>query len=921
MNKVELFVNGVQVDVKTDFSLRMNRQVADPSRIDGGSVEYSFQFNLPASPVNNKVFGFANALPVQGKFMKRYDAEVYALGSKVFNGDLTLTSYDAVEKEYTCNLVSIKVNTVDDIFGDMTLHDLEWYIPYNGSSTINTTNANASSEVYFPLVAYGVFEKDPIFSDEVADDYTDRLILDDSVRWYHETFYPSMNVLSLVRRLFEQKGYTLQGDILDDEVMKNIYTSVSLASDQPLDYNYGNPKLGSVDLSLDWCNKINNLDWAPRIIQELNYKYCMEVPYPARANLRNFSGQMPYQFDEIGIYNLFGDGATVTENSDTYMFDPGEQCIVIPADGFYKIDLEVTATLDTTFNSGKIKGLMKHWVLGTYPTVEEEEEEFNVGLNEITPIEIQLVKNVLNDENEIELIKGEHNRDWVEPATSGNRTNRDYDTCYPHEMLCWSRNPTSVNPPANSVNNVGSVRQGASYDMGYFPKSGEIFAYDPWVSENFICGFSTYLGPTMSVQKNNGSWYRGQKDYIQSLYKNTGYRFLSGATYTPTSKNANEYPDAPSSSVSVSGNTLTGHLYCSVWLNKNDVLTLNCIHRNYNLDTTMSTTNRNMYVTNVHADIKIDAFTPRDYSFVVTREMGYLSPTQFDSDLRLGNFLSRERTAADFVNNFIKEFNLNYRQSGKVVELNRSKVDVSTNGKAVIDIDGRCSAKRAKWQKADYAREIGVKYTDETDSWGYWLTVPSDKQNEYNWKEFGDRGYDIITVNPDSTTTNIITTDTAMTYYDTFTLKDTRGETPLIMPVIGDYSVLAPGANYGDAMKKDCLDKKMRYWFRQATSTGENVQLASTTETVNLYLPTDNYIGVQMNYKNTNGSLLRKYFNTDMNIMNDEVEVDLRLTPNEFVMLSNGANVKFDDCLYRVLEIQGFDPSAKNEATLSLMRL
>ena len=914
MNKLELYIDGVQVDVPTTFSLRMNRTVSDPSRINGGSAEYSFQFTLPASSTNNKVFGFANALPVQGKFMRRYHAEVYTGGTKVFTGDLTLSSYDTVENEYTCNLVSIKVNTVDDIFGDMTLHDLEWYIPYVGAPTINSLNADASSDVCFPLVAYGLFEKDPVYSDEVADDYTDRLILDDSVRWYHETFYPSLNVLSLVRRLFEQKGYTLQGDVFDDEVMRNMYCSVSLANDQPLDYNLANSKIGSADISLAWTNWKSEGVLYDAVIRDLDYKYCHVTPDGGQAILDNYHGTPPMQWEEIEVYNMFADGSRVTENIDSYLFDEGEQCLVVPADGCYRFDLEVTASLDTTWNGGKVNVARKVMTFSQYPVIETQNVNLDQDIQYICPIEIQLTRNTLGDEGDIELIKGVHNRDWIGSSTSAS----NYDTCYPHEMLFDQKNPTDVDPIYNVTGENINDRV-----FGYMPSQGSVFAFDPNVSRDFICGFSTYLGGTAAVTKNNKSWYRGLKDYTQSLYKSAGYDYVKANTYyvtsrVPASMNMNDYPDAPQCTVSLSGNTLTGHIYCAVWLKKNDILTLNCIHRHWD---GYQSGYGNRYVTNVSARLKMNSFTPRDYSYVVSRQLGYNSPSQFDSNLRLGNFLSTERTASDFVNSLINAFNLDYRQSGKVVELNRSKVDLSLAGKAVIDIDGRCSAKRASWKRADYPREIGVKYSDEKDSWWYWNTVPEDKQNEYNWKEFGDPGYDIITVDPDSTSTNVISADTAFTGYDTFTLQQNGDEAALTIPVIGDYEIFAPGANYGDAMKSDCLDKKMRYWFRDNTSTGESVTLRSTVESVNLYLPTDTYGGVVMNYKNTNGSLLRRYFNTDIDVRNEEVEVDVRLTPDEFVMLSSGANVKFDDCLWRVLDVTGYDPSGRNETTLSLMRV
>ena len=527
MNKLELYIDGVQVDVPTTFSLRMNRTVSDPSRINGGSAEYSFQFTLPASSTNNKVFGFANALPVQGKFMRRYPAEVYTGGTKVFTGDLTLTSYDAVENEYTCNLVSIKVNTVEDIFGDMTLHDLEWYIPYLGAPTINSLNANASSEVCFPLVAYGLFEKDPVYSDEVADDYTDRLLLDDSVRWYHETFYPSLNVLSLIRRLFEQKGYTLQGDVLDDEVLKNIYCSVSLGSDQPLNYNIANSKIGSADVSLTWTNWKSEGVLYDGVIRDLNYKYCHVTPDGGQAILDNYHGTPPMQWDEIEVYNLFGEGSRVTPNLDTYLFDEGEQCLVVPADGCYRFDLEVTASLDTTWNNGKVNVARKVMTVSQYPVIETVNVNLDQDIQYICPIEIQLTRNTLGDEGDIELIKGVHNRDWIGSSTSAS----NYDTCYPHEMLFDQKNPTDVDPIYNVTGENINDRV-----FGYMPSQGSVFAYDPNVSRDFICGFSTYLGGTAAVTKNNKSWYRGLKDYTQSLYKSAGYDYVKANTYYVTSR-------------------------------------------------------------------------------------------------------------------------------------------------------------------------------------------------------------------------------------------------------------------------------------------------------------------------------------------------------------------------------------------------
>lgn len=918
MSRVSLYIMGTQADVDSSFSLRMNRVISDVSRIDTGTADYSFSFGLPSTPLNDRLFGFANALPVQGKFMRRYEASVEAEGVTVFSGTLTLTEYDAASRQYTANLVSVKVNTVEDIFGDMTLHDLDWRIPYEGADTINDLNAD-DGKVFFPLVAYGVFEKDPVYSDEVADDYTDRLILDDTVRFYHETFCPSLNLVELVRRLFLQKGYTLTGDILDDAVLNKIYTSVSLAQSQQLDYNYGEPKIGSVDLSVTWSNRDGSSKLHDCLTQELEYPYCHVLPdLHAGGN-----GTEVMQYEYVDVYNMLADGGTVTENIDSYLFDEGERCIVIPADGCYRFELEVTAELDTTWNQNGLSVVRKVWDVSSVPTVGETNFSPALDISEICPIEVHLSRNVLNDSGTVELIKGKNNRDWRNAPT----VTEDYETCYPHEQQWQSRNPTDVQSPYNQGNwNLGSQRNPntATRQYGYMPSAGSVFAYDPWVSENFICGFSTYLGPTVAVQKNGRSWYPGKVDHTNSLYNSAGYSFKRGnnnsQVYEPTPRNANAYPGADDCSVSISGNTLTGKVVCAVWLKRNDILTLNCVHRHWEPQST-TTDYKARYATNVTARLKMNSFTPRDYSYVLSEGLGYSTPTEFDTDLQLGNFLSNERTAADFVNDFLKSFNLQYSQTGTTVDISRGKVDVSSDGKAVVDIDGRCSWRRASWARADYPREYGVKWAAEMESWGYWLTVPADRRNDYNWKDYGDPGYDLVKVDPDSTSSNVVSVQNAMTWYDTFTLDREGQYLPLDLPVIGDYEVLAPGADYAEAMKKDCLDKRMRLWFRTEQEPAGEVTIQNTAELVGIYLPAGETDGVRLDYKDSPGSLLRRYFNTSMDIRSDVVSVGVRLTAREFSLLSAGALVKFDRSLYRLLEISGYDPSGENEATLTLTRV
>ena len=924
---LKIYCQGVQLDISDDTSLRLNKQLFDPARMNSRDTEYSFSVDFPATPVNNKAFGFANHLNASAKFSKRYPCKVYSGEIEVFDGSLLLQSFSAPDQTYSANLVAIKVLTVDDIFGDSTLYDLEWYEEYSGSPTINEVNSG-DTDYYFPLVAYGVFEKKPYFSDEVANDYTDRLLLDNTTLFYHETFVPSLNYLSLVERCFAQKGYRLTGDIYEDKWLKNLFLSVSLPSEQIPTYNLANPKIGSVDISVNWENAWTNGNarvFVGGITQDLDYPYALLRPGRGYGGMQmgNTSGPI-FHWTEIEHYNLFDNSNhhnTVTENISSYMFDVGEQCVVIPADGAYRIDLEVEAVLDTTFNNGEIKGEQEYYTSQSSETYLVTRPQ---NITETCPIEIQLVRNVLNGDANIELIKGKHNIIYTQSGSSS-ATTADTITCYPHECLY----NTDICPTEYDSTPYKSTP--FKTPLGYIPHDNEIMAYDPYVSNNFICGFSSYGVETVSVIKNGKSWYKGESEYTNSFYDNSGYIYMDrNDGWTNTEYGKNDYPDAPTSNVEVytsgTSRVMSGHVYCTVWLQRNDMLTLNAVLRSWTQDSNAHAGDiSNKYKVSVNARLKMNALTPRDYAYAREQNLGYLSDSQFDQNLRLSNFLSSGETMANFVNNFIKSFNLDYTQTGKVVTLNKGKIN-SSQQRYFVDIDKNAAWSDGEWSKIDFPRTMGVKYSIDKDEWGAWTTVPYEHRNDYNWKDYVDGGYDIIELDPDATSSNEITNSLSYCWYQPFTLVEYEsdgetesGYTALNLPVIGKYASLAEGKPYEDAMKDDALSNKMRCWFRGNTS-GKSVKIQNEDEYVELYIPEGYYDDLENSYHSGSDTLLTRYFNLVNDATLDKLEIDVVLTPLEYQMIANGADVKFDNNLYQVSEISGYDPTGEEAATLTLVQ-
>ena len=173
------------------------------------------------------------------------------------------------DENYSCNLIVKKGCDLDKIFGELTLNELDWYIPFLGAQTINEVNADSgNTQVFFPLVSYGVFQKKPYFTDEVASEYTSKFVIDGYNKWWIESFYPSLSVNETLRKCFEKRGYTVGGDIYTDQHLKNIYMSTNLADEQIPVYNLGNPRIGRIGLTCS-LNTSNTSYYT----QELEYPY------------------------------------------------------------------------------------------------------------------------------------------------------------------------------------------------------------------------------------------------------------------------------------------------------------------------------------------------------------------------------------------------------------------------------------------------------------------------------------------------------------------------------------------------------------------------------------------------------------------------------------------------------------------------
>lgn len=971
---IELWINGqlAELESQESLNLRIDNVLFEPVKAVTKQIEYSYSFSLPATPQNNKIFDYANILAKPNKFHMRYSAKVYADGELIFDGSLTVRRF--ADKKYECNLVNIKVNSLDDIFGSAKLTDIPWMVDYSGATTINTVNEDMSTKYYFPFVSYGVFQKVPYHTDDVASDYTSKFVMDKWNRYWNETFYPSLNMMEHVKRAFEWKGYDVLGTAYTDETLTNIFESCNLADEQMPDYNLGNPLFGRISLKTQFSNSGNtdNGMWE----QELNY------PYYAVSGNDGGSGRSmrtEYNFSTVNMWNMCDSvnnpNATVTLNDKTYMYDPDEQVIVIPKSGFYKIRMKANAMLNgvgDTFNASQ-------WTTSWNEQQELGERSISLtkGFKDNTPLEIQLIRNY---DSNVELIKGRKNvryktgnpNDTVYTYRTGSTQTTfvnkvEWDTEFPHQYNYRADYPTKsdgltvsatenealkeVEAEDNTRGGRGSSRTvpsrrtsrgdgntsvdatrrknlGSANVNGYMHRNGQLMPYDQCVSEAFICGFSTMGDGTISVMRNGYSWSRtsSRKNAVFAAVQGLDLVYPDGTT-SATTYCQNAYNNSANYGT-FTDSSMAGEIQCCVWLEKNDVVEIVAIQRDYS---------GKRYTVNATVELDITAMTDRPYEQLVNdAAWGYNSNTEFPEQLNLSNFTNNDKTIVDYIEGVATAFNLDIVQNGNEIQINLNENPITSVVNNVVDIDDRINASEIETETIEYPRKMSVQYRIDTEEYGYETTVPQEWINTEEWAKHGDSGFSIIDLSDDTYVTTDSTTivDYSYTYYTDFMWNEvvwdatsgytqTGSQQSINIPVLGKSEYMADGYGYEEAMKHDGYGLTQRLWFREAPNQEYVVLADSNHEKVWLSYPTNirHSNGFNLSYKNTERSILTDYFQMMPLLSSNYVIVEVYLNPSEYKALKGFARVHLDSDLYMIAEIGAYDATNHNKTQLKLVKI
>lgn len=911
---VSLYINGTEAELfsQEDLNLRINNVIYDPSKISTSTAEYSFSFDLPKSRVNNQIFDNANVHSKKGKFGKNYSCEVYADGTMIFNGTLRIKTIEA--EQYKCNLVSIKQNKIEDIFGDHKMNELRWLVPFVGINSINVTNQNLTNDYFFPFVCYGAFQKEPEHTYGDVNVYTSKYDLDKTLLVYQETFPPSPKITTLVRKLFEQYGYNADGDIFSDEIANNIYLSEYLKDDQDPAYNLGS-SLGKCTVNFEARNAISesNTSFAhlTQLENTLTYGY---VPNNQNYDTKNF--------DTVSVYDLWSmpstnsaraEYATVSADNPWLFRD---NCIIIPSTGLYKVSLSATVALE--YN--------RSFVAGVYSGRNDDLTEINVRSNNIfgltTPVELQIVRN----DNAVELIHGYDG------------TNK---SVYPHEAGPEQFKTSSGRPTRPSGSSTS--KEQATW---YIPQQYQMMQYDPYVSPNFICGFSS-IGSCYSFMKNYNSWATGD-GLVTTQFQCMGYDAITGNADGSGSL-GNERSDyhqqnsigAPVNNFARNSNMqYTARVSGIIYLERNDIIMAKALVRKYmdspNYDPSTENSDYDIFnwygfkITN--GVFTIEALSPNETYATDVSTGAWGLPCQFDSDLNIGNFLNAEEKISDFVNNFVKAFNLSVTQDGNTIFLNKQSQNLSEK-KIPVKLDDRVDMRDVEAEPIEYPKSMQVSYNIDEEEAGFYYSVPDDHINDADWKDWADRGSDKVMLNEydDTADDETVSLNNSYCWYHDFNLRvystnpgyedvETWAGT-ISLPIISKDEWMIDNYKMEESMENDGKGQRQRWWFRYPADNQHYIVDRVYNQPIYLAIPKNtNDDGFELSYKNKENTLLTRYFNILAMPESNLVNIEAYITPEEYTRLKGGAPIQVDNDIYITCEIKGYDPTGNNTTEIIAMK-
>ncbi|MBD8389009.1 hypothetical protein [Dysgonomonas sp. BGC7] len=900
---IELYINKQLCETENaeNFSVYLKRQFINPVELSTKDAQRSYDITLPATAANNEIFGYINTEEVKGKFSQLYDAQLYVDGVKIFDGKFRLS--EITKDSYKGNLGIPAAKTVKDIFGDRMMNETgKWLVDFRDARDMTKYNTGKHdkskygeiSPCLFPYVLYKIPPKKP-----VNGAYTPKNVLDKTTAFKHTDFPPSINCVQALQEIFKGKGFKLSGTATEDPKLKNLYMSYK----NPDSYNVAwTQEMASLNLRVDWDNMTKS--------QSFNSPLSAEGEYSRTGNVL-------YAVDLLNC-----DNAAVEQHSDSgKMFGEvdGKRVIVVPESGLYKIRMHASIVIDQSVSneiyneSGPaILSAKSDWPVDFKGNFDYMEETFRSGR-----YEVKLQRYKADEEIDTEKTKCDN---------VFYKDNQDQE---------------KSDIPSESK-------------LKIFPRPGMVNFVDLKQNENLLCGLAfgeiedksynpaekneRYCNPIAIKNGKSWDWEMDNNEVISATYS-PGYMEAymdSGVEKYRNSEIKNRVDITDMGSYAIIDKDYfggSGLVYQVVWLDAGEKLTVitnsDEITQKYphfiysKKGVSIEVRERYGWVRHrVTVDLDISAFR-KDKGWVKIDEknqtignekMDWNDPADFEAgQIDLIRFLPSNVKTDEWITGFCKTFNLDMVQTGKeTFELNtksKRQIDVSS----VIDLDQKTDVNL--WRKNNSLNLPSVY------EFGFKLD-----EKEQGYVKDGDNGGGNYETGSDEygKPSNHVSTF-SYNWYETIT--DTASKEQKVPVIMEAETWQKADRNYAEMMDKKFMDKTQRFWYWRKNKSF--VVEVNNDNPVDIALVSDTFrsdsdsmrLDYRQKRKGTDAadSIFDNYFTILADAGNSYTVIECFLTASEYDSLTDNL-VRYNNTLYYVADIDGYDPMCRKKTVLKLIR-
>ncbi len=223
--RFNLIIDNKPVDLFTDESVQLSRQLKDLQDLSTVWTDYTQSFTIPSSPTNDKIF--ANWFDENAVFSGwnpniGLDANILIHGLPVFEGRVELKGVkfiDSLPSSYDIIFYG-KSKQILDLWGETLLNEIDWtsYDHYatNANVTGSWNQTFFSGDILYPLADYSTGFRYSSTSSINGNIKLSRGIEIDDIR-------PAIRLTAMLVKAFESIDYTVGGSFLSRAELEDLY--------------------------------------------------------------------------------------------------------------------------------------------------------------------------------------------------------------------------------------------------------------------------------------------------------------------------------------------------------------------------------------------------------------------------------------------------------------------------------------------------------------------------------------------------------------------------------------------------------------------------------------------------------------------------------------------------------------------------